>query len=83
MIQHHPLFQITPVLDTGLSLSEPRQLYQGPSLDSSAVYMDTLSSLITADGAYHCRMGSIRPFFFTSIDYTNDKSVSGVGKLKG
>ena len=27
--QHHPLFQITPVLNTGLSLSEPRQLYKG------------------------------------------------------
>ena len=27
--QHHPLFQITPVLNTGLSLSEPLQLYKG------------------------------------------------------
>merc|ERR1712240_298830 len=27
--QHHPLFQITPVLDTGLSLSEPLQLFKG------------------------------------------------------
>ena len=26
---HHPLFQITPVLNTGLSLSEPLQLYKG------------------------------------------------------
>ena len=26
---HHPLFQITPVLDSGLSLSEPLQLYKG------------------------------------------------------
>ena len=34
--QHHPLFQITPVLNTGLSLSEPLQLYQRQSLDSSA-----------------------------------------------
>ena len=25
----HPLFQITPVLNTGLSLSEPLQLYKG------------------------------------------------------
>ena len=33
---HHPLFQITPVLNTGLSLSEPLQLYQGQSLDLSA-----------------------------------------------
>ena len=32
----HPLFQITPVLNTGLSLSEPLQLYQGQSLDLSA-----------------------------------------------
>ena len=29
VIQHQPLFQITPVLDTGLSLSEPLQLYKG------------------------------------------------------
>ena len=27
--QHHPTFQITPVLNTGLSLSEPLQLYKG------------------------------------------------------
>ena len=27
--QHHPLFQITPVLNTGLSLSEPLELYKG------------------------------------------------------
>ena len=45
---HHPLFQITPVLNTGLSLSEPLQLYKGynaiqrQSLDSSAGYMYTL-----------------------------------------
>ena len=26
---HHPLFQITPVLNTGLSLSGPLQLYKG------------------------------------------------------
>merc|ERR1712218_761609 len=26
---HQPLFQITPVLNTGLSLSEPLQLYKG------------------------------------------------------
>ena len=26
---HRPLFQITPVLNTGLSLSEPLQLYEG------------------------------------------------------
>ena len=26
---HHPLFQITPVLNTGLSLSEPLELYKG------------------------------------------------------
>ena len=38
----HPLFQITPVFDTGLSLSEPIQLYQGRSLDSSSGYMCTL-----------------------------------------
>ena len=27
--QQHPLFQITPVLNTGLSLSEPLELYKG------------------------------------------------------
>ena len=43
-----PLFQITPVLNTGLSLSEPLQLYKGynalqrQSLDSSAGHMYTL-----------------------------------------
>ena len=42
LVTHHPLFQITPVLNTGLSLSEPQQLYQGQSLDSSAGYMYTL-----------------------------------------
>ena len=31
----------TPVLNTGLSLSEPLQLYQGQSLDSSAGFMYT------------------------------------------
>ena len=36
---HQPLFQITPILNTGLSLSEPPQLYQRQSLDSSAGYM--------------------------------------------
>ena len=36
LVIHHPLFQITPVLNTGLSLSEPLQLYQGQSLDLSA-----------------------------------------------
>ena len=29
LLTHHPLFQITPVLNTGLSLSEPLQLYKG------------------------------------------------------
>ena len=29
LIHQHPLFQITPVLNTGLSLSEPLQLYKG------------------------------------------------------
>merc|ERR1711949_10687 len=45
LVIHHPptpLFQITPVLNTGLSLSEPLQLYQKQSLDSSAGYMYTL-----------------------------------------
>ena len=37
-----PLFQITPVLNTGFSLSEPQQLYERQSLDSSAGYMYTL-----------------------------------------
>ena len=38
LTQHHPLFQNTPVLNTGLTLSEPLQ----QSLDSSAGYMYTL-----------------------------------------
>ena len=44
LTQHHPPFQITPVLDNniGLSLSEPLQLYQKQSLDSYAGYMYTL-----------------------------------------
>ena len=44
VIQQHPLFQITPVFDNNirLSLSEPIQLYQKQSLDSSAGYMYTL-----------------------------------------
>ena len=44
MHHHHPLFQITPVLDNniGLSLSEPIQLFQKQSVDSSAGYMYTL-----------------------------------------
>ena len=29
LTHHQPLFQITPVLNTGLSLSEPLQLYKG------------------------------------------------------
>ena len=29
LLTQHPLFQITPVLNTGLSLSEPLQLYKG------------------------------------------------------
>ena len=29
LLIQHPLFQITPVLNTGLSLSEPLQLYKG------------------------------------------------------
>ena len=113
--QHHPLFQITPVLNTGLSLSEPLQVYQKQSLDcwlhvylmcsarqckivqdsarqckivqdsarqcnivqDSAIPCNTMqyhaipsntiqyhASLTTADGAYHCPVGSIRPFFF-------------------
>ena len=32
LLTQHPLFQITPVLNTGLSLSEPLQLYQRQSL---------------------------------------------------
>ena len=51
LVTHQPLFQITPVLNTGLSLSEPRQLYKGynaiqrQSLDSYAGYMYTLQVL--------------------------------------
>merc|ERR1712038_742119 len=38
LLIHHPLFQITPVLNTGLSLSEPLQL-QGGFFDCSALKM--------------------------------------------
>ena len=42
LVIHHPLFQITPVLNTGLSLSEPLQLYKRQSLDLYAGYMYTI-----------------------------------------
>ena len=42
LVTHHPLFQITPVLNTRSKLSEPLQLYQRQSLDSFAGYMYTL-----------------------------------------
>ena len=35
-----PLFQITPVLNTGLSLSEPLQLYKGNHWTRCAGFMD-------------------------------------------
>merc|ERR1712047_216695 len=43
LTQHHhqPLFQITPVLNTGLSLSEPLQLYKG----YDAIYRQNLARL--------------------------------------
>ena len=37
LIQQHPLFQITSVLNTGLSLSEPPQLYKGYNAISKAI----------------------------------------------
>ena len=43
LLTHHPLFQITPVLNTGLSLlSHYSNIYHRQSLDSSAGYMYTL-----------------------------------------
>ena len=42
LTQHPHFFRYTLVLNTGLSLSEPLQLYQRQSLDSSAGYMYTL-----------------------------------------
>merc|ERR1712016_589731 len=35
-----PLFQITPVLNTGLSLSEPLKLYKGNHWTQCACFMD-------------------------------------------
>ena len=49
--QQHPLFQITPVLNTGLSLSEPLQLYKG----YNAIKRQSLDSMCWLHG---CLMGS-------------------------
>merc|ERR1711952_174930 len=38
-----PLFQITPVLNTGLSLSEPLQLYKGKTWQDSGILWYTLA----------------------------------------
>merc|ERR1712004_291106 len=38
-----PLFQITPVLNTGLSLSEPLQLYKGNTWQDSGILWNTLA----------------------------------------
>ena len=52
LTQHqHPLFQITPDLNTGLSLSEPRQLYKG----NNAIWRKSLDSMCWLNG---CLMGS-------------------------
>ena len=42
LVIHHPtqLFQITPVLNTGLSLSEPLQLYKGNHWTRCAGFID-------------------------------------------
>ena len=42
--QHHPLFKITPVLNTGLSLSEPLQLYKGYNAKKAITGLDVLAS---------------------------------------
>ena len=47
---HHPVFQITPVLNTGLSLSEPLQLYQGQSLDC------WLHVYLMSTRGHHCKI---------------------------
>merc|ERR1712016_501492 len=45
LLTHHPtpLFQITPVLNTGLSLSEPLQLYKGKTWQDSGILWNTLA----------------------------------------
>ena len=51
LLVQHPLFQITPVLNTGLSLSEPQQLYKG----YNAIQRQSLDSMCWLHG---CLMGS-------------------------
>ena len=46
-----PLFQITPVLNTGLSLSEPLELYKG----YNTIYRQSLDSMCPLQG---CLMDS-------------------------
>ena len=48
-----PLFQIIPVLDTGLSLSEPLQLHQKQSLDSSMLTREACQKLVKGAGTFH------------------------------
>merc|ERR1711873_380861 len=43
LITTTPLFQITPVLNTGLSLSEPLQLYKGKTWKDSGILWQTLA----------------------------------------
>ena len=44
LLTHYPLFQITPVLNTGLSLSEPLQLYKGYNAIKAITGLDVLAS---------------------------------------
>ena len=57
LLIHHPLFQITPVLNTGLSLSEPLELYKGYNAKYSniAIKRQSLDSMCWLLG---CLMGS-------------------------
>merc|ERR1711973_943501 len=46
LITTTPLFQITPVLNTGLSLSEPLQLYKGYNAIKAITGLDMLASWV-------------------------------------
>merc|ERR1712004_734433 len=55
---HHPLFQITPVLDTGLSLSEPLQLY--------------IKAIMLYKGNHWTRCAGFKDSSWVRLDNTND-----------
>ena len=71
LLIHHPttpLFQITPVLNTGLSLSEPLQLYQTAFVYVTAISVTFCNSVL---GAF-----VTKPLNQTH-SHLNDKPVNG------